>query len=244
MLDEIDNLAWQYLTETWDGEIVMHFAKVTCVNGVKHGKYILTNDEGIIVSNHYYDNGEPDGECIDYYETGKMKTLYLYKKGKLIRKTTFHTNGVISGDITVDKYYRYSCDYDIIGLDRGMILADGIYKTWYDNGKLREYITYKNGIKYGKHMYYYDNGQLHHKEYYINGKICSFSKSYHKNGKLEHIRRYIGRHHELEKIWHENGQLALESNYRYGVYHGRHRVWDETGVLLSERYYKYGIEIK
>ena len=40
--------------------------------------------------------------------------------------------------------------------------------------------------------------------------------------------------------WHENGQLAVESNHASGYFHGALKVWAQDGQLIEKSYCKYG----
>ena len=59
----------------------------------------------------------------------------------------------------------------------------------------------------------------------------------------------------LVKIWHENGQLQSEGNYKYGGegdyefgrrdgFYGLHKEWDENGKLIKEVTYSNGWKTK
>ena len=51
-----------------------------------------------------------------------------------------------------------------------MIKKNGIYKSYYDNGQLREEVNYINGKENGILKTYHENGQLWKEVNYIDGK--------------------------------------------------------------------------
>lgn len=67
---------------------------------------------------------------------------------------------------------------------------EGIRKTYYENGQLKEEANYKNGKLDGEAKYYYKNGQLKEEANYKNGKLDGEAKTYYINGKIQNISQY------------------------------------------------------
>ena len=45
----------------------------------------------------------------------------------------------------------------------------------------------------------------------------------------------------MSKLWHENGQLLIEENYKEGKKDGLSKQWDEKGSLVKEENWKNGV---
>lgn len=94
----------------------------------------------------------------------------------------------------------------------------GIYKTFYENGKVKSEEIYKNGVKAGICKYYYENGQLQLEGYYnsYNQADGTFT-SYYKSGKVESVCTYKdGQKHGVFKQYFEDGRLKTEIKFENG----------------------------
>lgn len=63
----------------------------------------------------------------------------------------------------------------------------GVNITYYDNGKIKETITMKNGKKNGLYQLFYNNGILRLETYYINNKPHGIGLWYSLNGSLSQV---------------------------------------------------------
>lgn len=88
---------------------------------------------------------------------------------------------------------------------------------WYENGKKKCEINYRNGKLHGKWMYLFRNGQ---KEWEVN----------YKNGKL----------HGKLTWWYKNGNKKWEENYKNGELHGKQIEWDEARQIILEENWENG----
>jgi hypothetical protein len=99
----------------------------------------------------------------DVYEGDSLNFIKkTYKEGNLISEEPF-VNGRIHGEA---KYY-------------------------YQNGKLRRTIEYKDARRNGLFVYYYETGEKYSEELYVNGKINGVKHSYMKNGSLTMSCSYV-----------------------------------------------------
>lgn len=122
-----------------------------------------------------YNNGRPDGLWKWYYENGALLREEEYFQGQrdgsyteysvsgeIIAQGTFtdgEANGewkYKSGDNTEEGKY-------IVGL------RDGVWKSYYPNGKLRFKANYVQGNPDGLQTFYYDNGKIKEEQYYSMG---------------------------------------------------------------------------
>lgn len=98
--------------------------------------------------------------------------------------------------------------------------TNGEQKIYFDSGKVRLIINYKDGEQHGDEIEYweadsakikmkrsYKNGQFHGDEieYFENGKI--FSKKTYKDGKL----------HGESVLYYDNGEIWTKDNYVNGI---------------------------
>ena len=150
-------------------------------------------------------------EVLDRYDNGQKKLVVKYKgEGSnevIVSRITYRANGdIIISENPSDKtkmvreyYYNEDADdlfyYTPIELERNYKdgKLDGLFKEWYENGKLDMKGNYKDGIKDGLWKKWYENGQL------------VFEMNY-KDDKED----------GLQRLWYENGQLKSEGNYKDG----------------------------
>ena len=64
---------------------------------------------------------------------------------------------------------------------------NGLWKEYYESGKLETVMNWKDGLKSGLLTCYHENGQLKLKGNYVFGAAIGTWKYYDKKGKLRHI---------------------------------------------------------
>src|SRR3954463_14837318 len=62
---------------------------------------------------------------------------------------------------------------------------EGVYNRFYDDGKIQEVSTYKNGKLNGERKLYQQSGKLMQTETYVNDKYEGSFKSYYDDGTLQ-----------------------------------------------------------
>lgn len=111
---------------------------------------------------------------------------------------------------------------------------EGLWTKYYENGNLWSEITYKNNKSAGPYTTYFSNGQVEESgEFYGSGKgknVGDFVR-YFEDGTLAQEKHFNddGATEGPQKIYYENGQLAVEWTSTNGV---------ETGTLT--RYWENG----
>lgn len=117
------------------------------------------------------------------------------------------------------------------------VCIDYVKKEYYDNGKLKEEIPYKNCKKEGIEKWYYKNGNLKKEIPYKNGWLEGISKKYYENGKLQAEIPYKKSLQDgMEKAYYENGKLKYEAPFkRYEAFY----PYTEIECMLKW-YYKNG----
>ena len=106
---------------------------------------------------------------------------------------------------------------------------DGVYKTYYESGKLQRLETYKAGELDGPYKDYYENGQLEARSTFVAGKVDGPYERYYENGQLEKKFTIVaGEPDGLFEVYYENGQLKERGTYNMGEQCGE---WIEEGDI-------------
>jgi len=137
-----------------------------------------------------YKDGKRDGPYKSYYENGQLKEEGTYKDDKMDGLwKEYLDNGKIDKELKYENYllvlmvtYFYK---EKDGIEVKMITDlydfnnsgyDGPYKSYYENGQLKEEGTYKDGRRDGPFKFYYDNGQLKQEGDWKDGELIDFKE--------------------------------------------------------------------
>ena len=161
--------------------------KHTYKNGNEEGEGIFYYENGKLEEKYFMKNGKLDGEAINYFEDGKIKNKAIFKDGVTleeeiykdneIRKNTFKNGEIVQQDI-------YSKNKILKA--KKFFLGNGKMKiiSYYENGKLKKKILYKNGMKNGFAIAYYEDGIIEQKAYFVDDKKENERLYYDKKGNL------------------------------------------------------------
>ncbi len=203
------------------------------INSVKEGKAIIYDSLGNKFGEGNYSNGKQDGEWVYYQGKGKLKG-----KGKFI-----NGDGTDIGKSGVPKNGR-----------------EGLWIFYFENDKMSEEATYKNGILSGTSNLYYSSGKIKETGNFIDNKISGkvlfynemgvkIQESSYSNGEklgLQIIFDEEGKINSeyylaannlkngLEKVYFKNGKLKEERNFKMGLRHGKVKTYHESGKLEAE----------
>jgi|GEM_PF-6095420 antitoxin component YwqK of YwqJK toxin-antitoxin module len=202
-------------------------------------------DERPICCKESYVDGLLDGECLFYFDDGKLNQKRNYVKGLLEGdEIYYHPNGQIC-DL---RHYlhgildgvSYSClsngkrHYEATFLNGTEVRAsDGKY----ENGQLKVKETIVNGFKEGESVYYRENGDVFLKEHYLHG-IFNGDRLMYQDNSLISKEHFVDGKLEGEKLtYHLNGQIAMTETYVNNVKEGKRQLYSIDGkLLLSENY--------
>jgi antitoxin component YwqK of YwqJK toxin-antitoxin module len=219
-------------------------------NNRKHGLWKYFHDNGVVRLEGMYKRGLENGYFKEYDYTGNLITTTKYVDGvkkedarelaKLdVRKdyyadgqvkivATYNKEGVPEGirreyapDGTIESSYIFR-NGTLIG--EGVVTEkgerDGIWKEYYDDGKLRAEGKYNKDVKTGSWKYYHFNGQLEQEGDY-NGEGLP----------------------EGEWRWYyASGDLLREEFYYLGRLDGAMIEYDKDGMVLTQGEYIEGLE--
>lgn len=96
-------------------------------------------------------------------------------------------------------------------------IAQGEYKTWFDNGDIRMHCFFIDGKVNGEFKMWRKNSQIYEHSFYVNGD----------------------RHGEC-KLWHTNGILSLHCLFMNGKQHGEYKSWKPSGKLETHCFFSNG----
>jgi antitoxin component YwqK of YwqJK toxin-antitoxin module len=163
-------------------------------NGIMTGKWTGYHENGVKKSLIEYKNGLINGKSYFWFPNGKPQTFENYKiivreskdtPDKILIETSvlhgkyqvFNIKGieVISGEyfqnLRNGKFVYRNENGGIIREETyKMDKPDGVWKTYYDFGRLESEVNYKNGVKEGKATYYDHRGNITFQAIYKAGR--------------------------------------------------------------------------
>ncbi|AEM70740.1 MORN variant repeat-containing protein [Allomuricauda ruestringensis DSM 13258] len=213
----------------------------------------------------YYENGQlkEEGEKDGEKKIGPWK--HYHENGQLAAQGTYWDGGKITGKIGKWYYYydngktKEIAHYKSVSYTSGRVRSHlwGPYRSWYENGQLREQGTYKeevtlllgtgynedNNKKTGVWKEYYENGQLKLKEGHGDQYVY---EAYYKSGQLKAIKEYVKVNRKILlrelRTYYEDGDL--KSTKKYSLLSDSNKAsWEayhSNGQLKEEGKYKYG----
>ncbi len=135
---------------------------ITDYNGIGLQRAVKEDDRGKSEARGDLLNGEKHGAWVTYHKkNGLLETITNYHQGVKhglfmraddkgqIKERCFYENGMIQG-----KRYKYNRSRVAEDADYIDGKLNGTRKTFYDNGKLQEEGTFKDGKREGKAIYY------------------------------------------------------------------------------------------
>lgn len=193
----------------------------TYKRGQPNGEFIYHHLNGKLSAKHYFENGLPVGNWIDYYEDGSLQSTIDYG----------------------ENYYwpsGYEKRYDQKGnaVFEKVIYKDGtgFQKTWNDEGLLVDHIIYLHGPnEISEHVEWYNNGKVKSIVYYRPHNDTA-SVSYFEDGFLKslHLQR-SGYHFQETRTYFPNHQLATYNKTTFeGFWKQLILQYNEKGVCLTK----------
>ena len=169
-------------------------------------------------------NGQPIGEWISYYPSGKVFIISNYE------------NGELKGDIK-----SFDENGKLIQITHS---ETGLTEGFNESGKLWYFGKQKNGKKEGEWTFL-SNGLKQKIQNYENGQLNGEYKSYDENGKLYCKGKYEkGKRVGEWKFYFSNGALKEIGYYQNDKSIGTWIEYDKEGEVIFIRYYENGNLIK
>ncbi|HYW95143.1 MAG TPA: hypothetical protein VE870_06125, partial [Bacteroidales bacterium] len=94
-------------------------------------------------------------------------------------------------------------------------LANGLYKEYTPDGYLEKVYTYVMGKREGPAVTYYNNGKLRTKLQFRNNQLHGQAKMYYKTGELYRVTDYVdGNAEGIRTSYYKNGKVMAEVPYK------------------------------
>ncbi|NMH28528.1 toxin-antitoxin system YwqK family antitoxin [Flavobacterium silvaticum] len=152
------------------------------------------------------DEGKPQFYNIDSTTISEEHGI-LYAKGKGLNGVVFQLTK--NGDTIFRSQYKKG-------------LPDGLWKNWFENGKLHEMRWFSNGSKTGDYTVYWENGTKKQQCHFEKGEYDGSYSEWNSNGKLIRQMHYKNGYEKgSQKLFYDNG--SIRANYvvidgrRYGL---------------------------
>lgn len=215
-------------------------------DGDKEGPYTLWYPNGIVKSRGKYDwQGERDGLCETFYESGKKKTAHdtdrrtmkkWYENGQISEEGSYDYDGL--KDELWKEFYEDGKPKSFIEYDSDEF--EGSYKTWYSNGNIHVDGTYDyNSEKHDSWVTNYENGNPQEITEYRYGKLDGDYLSYYENGQIKIKCEYMSGEMRNEYTeYHANGNLKVKGKNYSGEKTGTWEVYFEDGELQFSQHFK------
>lgn len=222
LLDSI----WSFYDVTGDT-----IEKISYMYGKKNGYYYkydfknaeITSFNGNIVSKELYINDKKEGQSFYYYENGKIHNVINYVNGKMqgLAKE-YSKNGEI---ITLLEYHNgYLVNRERVNRTDTSGLKQGIWKEFYDDGKIKTEKNFKDDQLHGFHKEYDSKGNLTIAIRYNNGRILEDNVAEEQNV-------------EIRNEYDESGNILKSGPYRRNTPIGVHREFSSTGEIIGSKIY-------
>lgn len=220
---------------------------------------------GQLVQQGQYRSGQPEGEWIAYFPSGKVKIKSSYRAGSLEGELqVFFENGQpervaqyandelngplrvynMSGELVLEKMYDNGELLGYRGPDAptGPLLPAGAaIGTRFANGRPAATETYQKGQLTGPRTYYYSSGQVYRRlENNADGQLHGLTVTYYPNGKVQEEEPYrFDELHGRARYFRPDGTLEREETYRAGEKAGPTVYYDAQGKkpLRTDHYW-------
>ncbi|MDP1623811.1 MAG: toxin-antitoxin system YwqK family antitoxin [Bacteroidales bacterium] len=178
----------------------------------------------------YYLNGEKEGIAIQFDRKCKISLIEHFR------------NGLNHGQST---YYSQFNDMVLSETEYAYGKKNGLYRQYYDNGKIQEESMYQDDMKNGRSVWQNKNGQLIAEYNYSNNNFDGLQKTYYENDSIQSINNYKDNKLSGEsREYYRNGKMKISGKFLNGQKDGNWTEYDELGKVDMVIRYKEGEEVK
>ena len=125
--------------------------------------------------------------------------------------------------------------YEVIEAN-GSFIKDGYYKSWYENGQLKDDGQFQENKKTGEWKSYYENGQQSIMANYAEDEKVGTWTGWYPSGQKLQEELFLPEGGK-QTFWYQTGQKKLEGNLKSGLKDGIWNFWTPDGTLV--RVFKY-----
>jgi hypothetical protein len=152
--------------------------------------------------------------------------------------------------LETDKLYKeYYGTTEIVKLE-GQIYKNkpnGIWKSYYENGRIKSSVNYKDGLIEGEAFFYYDGDTktMKAEAIFVQDNLEGIYTEYYDNGTQKANMNYEkGLAEGKAEFYYPNGKMKIEANFKEGTKDGRWVYYDEKGKEAGKEKWKKGERVK
>lgn len=218
-ISDLRNGIWR----EWDGDLLI--LEENYKNDTLNGSRKTWYQNGQLNRNETYKKGNLFGICYYYHENGN---LLLEKEYIRTKRLNYSKNYYYNGNIKDHAYYY------------GYMLKDSIYRSYHEDGSLRQRVFFKNNQMHGESILI-SKDSIITKTYYNNGYLDGMYTSRAKNGQILEKKHYKNDLIvDTSYTWHLNGVMASKTYYKEGKKHGVDISWSKDERISSITTYSLG----
>jgi antitoxin component YwqK of YwqJK toxin-antitoxin module len=202
-------------------------------------KYIIFKSDTF--ENYYISNGNYK----DYYPNGKVmeEGIVANHKSGYKWKCYYPSGNEKWEEYTIDGIDLHLSFYENGNLKDSISYSgnkqNGRMKFWYENGAVQEITDWKMGVQDGIYHTFYQNGNDKELTNWINGKREGKSLTWYKNGQLESEKyNRDGKVNGIAAGWYEDGKVKFTCAFVDGKKEGVQNFYHRNGKLQSAAIYK------
>ena len=222
-------------------------AVYTYVDGELDGAYKTYYENGKLNTSTNYTNGKINGKHEYFDEDGIKSNEITYEKGKLKEAVFFDKTGKIISSSTTRKGAAYITFYDASGnkTSEGNYNKDGYndgkYFEYYKSGKIKNSLSYNNGMRDGERILFYPDSTISEKLNFTNDNENGLLTSYYPNGSLKYAGNYVdGDKQGEQQHYNMFNTMVSSANYLNDEPDGYYTTYAPNGKILYEDRYKTG----
>jgi len=202
------------------------------------------NESGALIVNGNYNMGSPDGEWNYYFSDEHLEkkewisndTLYLIE---LFDIDSTHTQVITEGNGVIEQYYSSGRLKEFYTYKNG--LKTGNFEERLANGIITVRGEFFNGLKHHKWQYYAPNGQLEEVINYHLDTLHGEYAFYFPDNSIKTKGNYLkGRKHGQWAWMMENGNIEMEGDFRQGKQNGEWKYYFSSGELSYVAHFDNG----
>ena len=174
-------------------------SKELFVNDKREGLSLYFYSNGHIREEVQFTNNKRNGITREYDEEGMLITLQRFNNGVLVERERINRTD-----------------------EKG--LKQGVWKTYFQNGKIKSEINYRDDMLNGSYKEYDENGNL--------SVLLQYAK-----GILMEEKDTAEMDVEIRNQLDNNGNIVYSGSYRKNIPVGIHRMYDKTGKVINAYLY-------
>ena len=179
----------------YEGEWTYYFksgavkAKGAYENSKKEGKWKYYYSNGKLEQEGTFKDNKQSGNWSWYYSNGQLKRKEFYNKDQLLDGTVYEYDS-LGNEMTKGDYYNglqegdwfyHVGDFKEVG-SYSLGYQNGVWRSYYKNGKIAFVGEYNEGEPVGKHVYYYQSGLTKKEGKYLGGEKHGKWRTYDRMG--------------------------------------------------------------